>query len=99
MTKMRRRKRTHNANLDWKVGIRFKSITHQSSAIQKKKESREQHSSEKVGQHCLHHNFLIPSDPNFRLTSGDITQDSGFYSSGSLSLHQTSMELDNTLPR
>merc|ERR1719209_821664 len=30
---------------------------------------------------------------------GDITHDSGFYSSGSLSLHQTSMELDNTLPR
>merc|ERR1719370_2823298 len=30
---------------------------------------------------------------------GDITHDSGFYSSGTLSLHQTSMELDNTLPR
>jgi len=37
------------------------------------------------------------------MESGDLTHDSGFFSSGSLSVHQeqlhTSMELDNTLPR
>ena len=46
--------------------------------------------------------FSIKSIVMFPL-KGDITHDSGFFSSGSLSVHQeqqhTSMELDNTLPR